>query len=318
MGILSKIHDAPRRWPCFLAVCIGVSLSNRFVSAEEASGACQRTARYALKGCRSEALDDFYLAMGNCENLTSRQERMECRKDAKESLREAHDDCAEQHDERDDVCDLLGSGAYDPEINPGDFASGITNPYFPLVPGTKFIYESEKDEGLERVEIEVTHETRVILGVTCTVVHDVEFLNGEIVEDTVDWFAQDKAGNVWYFGELSLEFEDGQLIGIEGSWEAGVDSAKPGIVMKANPQVGDAYRQEFLLGEAEDMGKVIALGQSVSVPFGSLTGCVQTKDFTPLEPNALEHKYYAPGLGKVLEVNVRTGRRTELVEILKE
>ncbi len=214
---------------------------------------------------------------------------------------------------------MLGGGLYDPEIDPANFVRHVTNPYFPLVPGTTMIYEKVTDEGIERVEVTVTDETKEILGVTCTVVRDVASLNGEVEEDTFDWFAQDKEGNVWYFGEDTRELKDGRVVSLDGAWEAGVDHARPGIIMKAKPRVGDAYRQEFFLGEAEDMGKVIGLNQSVSVPFGNFSGCVQTKDFSPIEPGHLEHKYYAPGVGLVLEVSIHgNGRRTELVSVTKK
>ncbi len=214
---------------------------------------------------------------------------------------------------------MLGGGLYDPEIDPANFVRHVTNPYFPLVPGTTMIYEKVTDEGIERVEVTVTDETKEILGVTCTVVRDVASLNGEVEEDTFDWFAQDKEGNVWYFGEDTRELKDGRVVSLDGAWEAGVDHARPGIIMKAKPGVGDAYRQEFFLGEAEDMGKVIGLNQSVSVPFGNFSGCVQTKDFSPIEPGHLEHKYYAPGVGLVLEVSIHgNGRRTELVSVTKK
>jgi hypothetical protein len=142
--------------------------------------------------------------------------------------------------------------------------------------------------------------------------------DGEVMEDTDDWFAQDTDGNVWYFGEISKEYEDGELVGIEGSWKAGEDGAKPGILMKAVPQVGEVYRQEFLLGEAEDMGEVLSLTGSAVVPAASCSeDCAVIKDFTPLEPDADEDKYYAPGIGLILEVdNEDGGERVELVELI--
>ncbi len=147
-------------------------------------------------------------------------------------------------------------------------------------------------------------------------VNDVVEEDGEVVEDTLDWYGIDKRYNIWYFGEIALNFEDGELADIEGSWTSGVDGAKPGIIMKADPQVGDVYRQEFLLGDAEDMGEVLSLTESARVPYGAFDNCLMTKDYTPIEPGVFEHKYYAPGIGPVLEVNPETGERVELVEIL--
>ena len=137
-----------------------------------------------------------------------------------------------------------------------------------------------------------------------------------MAEDTFDWFAQDKDGNVWYFGEDSKEYEDGKVVSTEGSWESGVDGAKPGIVMKANPQVGDAYRQEYYEDEAEDMAEVVSLNEAVSVPQGSFENCLKTKEWTPLEPDIVENKYYAPGVGLVMEVAVEgESGKVELLEI---
>ena len=137
-----------------------------------------------------------------------------------------------------------------------------------------------------------------------------------MVEDTLDWYAQDKQGNVWYFGESTQELEDGRAVTVEGSWQAGVDGASPGIVMKAHPASGDVYRQEFLLGSAEDLAEVVSLAGSASVSAASCHGtCVVTHEFTPVEPELNERKYYAPNVGFILEVDLRTGDRSELVAI---
>ena len=210
----------------------------------------------------------------------------------------------------------VGDEPYDPVISPADFVAQIDNQYLPFTPGTTFIYEGETEDGKERIEVNVTHETKEILGVTCIVVRDRVWVDGELVEDTFDWFVQDKAGNVWYFGEDSKEYEGGKVVSAEGSWEAGVDGAKPGIIMKANPQVGDAYRQEYYEDEAEDMAEVLSLNESVSIPYGSFENCLKTMEWTPLEPDVVEHKYYAPGVGVILEVAVEgEEERVELVEV---
>ena len=188
----------------------------------------------------------------------------------------------------------------------------------PLIPGTKFIYEGVSEEGTERIEVVVMPETRVVMGVRCVVVRDTVRLNGEIIEDTYDWYAQDRQGNVWYFGEDSKEYKKGKAVGTTGSWEAGADGAQPGIIMQANPVVGDSYRQEYYAGEAEDMAEVAALEESVSIGFGSFTGCLKTIEWTPLEPGVMEYKYYAPNVGVVLETVRGSKERSELVEIIKE
>jgi hypothetical protein len=200
---------------------------------------------------------------------------------------------------------------YDPLIDPADFVATVDNPLMPLVPGTVYVYEG----GGETIEVTVTSDTRDILGVTCVVVRDTVSVDGEIVEDTNDWFAQDVDGNVWYMGEDTAEYEDGEIVSTAGSWEAGVDGAKPGIVMPADPAVGDIYRQEYYACEAEDMGEIVSLAESADVPYGTFDNCLMTRDTTPLEPYANEHKYYCPGVGVVLEVDVNTGTRVELVSV---
>lgn len=207
---------------------------------------------------------------------------------------------------------IVDGQEYRPEIDPAQFVTVIDNPYLPLIPGTMLIYEG----GGERVEVTVTEDTKQIMGVTATVVRDQVFRDGNLVEDTFDWFAQDAAGNVWYFGEETQRIQDGQPMGSAGSWEAGVNGAQPGIVMLAEPRAGDAYRQEYLPGEAEDMGRVRALGDSVEVPYGSYSDVLVTEDFTPLEPGMVELKYYAPGIGFVMEQTIAGGGGSiELVEI---
>jgi len=205
---------------------------------------------------------------------------------------------------------------YSPIINSSDFVSMVNNEFFPLTPGTSYAYEGISAEGNERNVVNVTDEKKIILGVTCTVVKDTVWVNEELAELTFDWYAQDKEGNVWYFGEDSKEYSGGVVVGTEGSWEAGVDGAKPGIVMKGNPVVGETYRQEYLRGVAEDMAEVVATNVSVSIVYGSLSGCLQTKDWTPLEKGVAENKYFAPGIGVVLEQMVEGGTdRMELVAI---
>jgi hypothetical protein len=282
---------------------------------EEDASSCERAASALRNAARHEARDDFWVGIANCLNLSDRAEARACFRENALAWREATELLAEQYEARLELCEALGGGRYDPRIDPDDFAQPSANPFFPLVPGTTRVLEAVTDEGTERVEVTVTFETRTILGVECTIVRDVVTLEGEIVEDTDDYFAADRFGNVWYFGELAMNFEDGQLTDLGGSWLAGMDGAKPGIVMEAVPAVGDTYRQEYLATEAEDAATVAALGRTVNVPFGTLQGCLETRDFTPLEPGQLEAKFYAPGMGAVLEVNLETGERLELVGI---
>lgn len=200
------------------------------------------------------------------------------------------------------VIDPGDGGNYQPNIDPADFVETIDNPYMPLTPGSEWVYEGVGDEGeMERIEVTVTEECRDVMGVSTLVVRDTEYVEGELVEDTYDWFAQDRDGNVWYFGEDTAEYEDGEVVTTEGSWEAGVDGALPGIVMLADPSVGDAYRQEYYAGEAEDMCEVLEVGATHSIGLGDCTDVLVTEDWTPLEPEVVENKYYAPGVGMIAE-----------------
>jgi hypothetical protein len=201
---------------------------------------------------------------------------------------------------------------YAPAFDPTAFVEGVDNPYFPLPVGMRLTYRG----GDERIVVEVLPETRVILGISATVVHDRVFTAGELTEDTFDWFAQDAAGNVWYLGERTEELERGRVTSTKGSWEAGVDGAQPGIVMLADPVVGETYRQEYLAGEAEDVARVLETGGSVTVRDTAYDATLVTQDWTPLEPDLIEHKTYAPGIGVVLEQLVEGGEeRVELVQV---
>ena len=205
---------------------------------------------------------------------------------------------------------------YDPKINPNNFVSTIDNKFLTLTPGTILIYESEVEEGVELIEFVVTDEKRTVMGVETTVVWDREWLNDELIEDTKDWFAQDSDGNVWYFGEDSKEFYGGKLVSTKGSWEAGIDGAKPGIVMMASPQIGESYIQEYYSGEAEDMAQVISMDETVSVHQGTFSGCLKIKDWNPLEYNSEEFKYYCPQIGGlVLEEKIGDDEAVELIAV---
>jgi hypothetical protein len=193
--------------------------------------------------------------------------------------------------------------AYVQNIDPAMFIGGVDNPFFPMVRGAKFVYD-----GAEHIEVNVELGGVEILGVYATIVRDQVFSNGQLAEDTSDWYAQDTQGNVWYFGEQTAEYENGQVTSTAGSWKAGVDGAQPGIVMLADPQAGDAYRQEYLQGEAEDLAEVTATTGTISSKAGSWSGAdvLMTEEWTPLEPNVRERKTYARGVG-VVEVRVVEG-----------
>jgi len=280
-----------------------------------ASDACQMTAALAFQSCQTGARSDRLLALGKCENQPDKPSRRTCAAQAIADAKDAMASCADQNTVRAGACARLGPAPYHPMIAPANFVATVDNPFFPLVPGTTFVYESQTADGLVHDEFAVTHNTRVIDSVTCTEVHDTVTTNGVLTEDTLDWFAQDTAGNVWYFGENTHELADGIISTIDGTFMGGVDSAKPGIVMEAHPAIGDFYRQEFDLDNAEDFAEVVGLSDSVTVPYGTFANCLNTRETTPLEPDLHEHKFYAAGVGNVLETNEDTGERVELIQV---
>jgi len=292
---------------------------------------CTWTAQTALLACNDEATDDYWIALGNCLNVSDPESSVTCFIDAEANFTDAKSICPGQLTTRLEICEELGEAPYDPQLDPANFedpenigTSVAANPYFSLVPGTVWVYEGETEEGTETITVKVTGDTKDIEYppesgkiFKCAVVNDVVELEGEVIEDTDDWYAQDIEGNVWYFGEIVLNYEDGELDNLDGSWKAGKDSAKPGILMLSEPKEGDYYRQEFFLGDAEDMAEVVSKSEeSVTVPFGTYNDEVlKTRDWTPIEPDVLEFKYYAPGIGLVLEVNPETGERVELISM---
>jgi hypothetical protein len=199
-----------------------------------------------------------------------------------------------------------------PKLPPArDFARRIDNKYFLLTPGTQFLYRGKQDGKPREVTVLVTHKTKTILGIRAVVVLDQVLVGARPEERTYDWYAQDKRGNVWYLGEDSSDFVKGKWVRSEGSWQAGADGARPGIVMQANPVVGDVYRQEYYKGHAEDMAGVLRTGGSVSVPYGTFHKALVTKEWTPLERGVVEQKYYVRGVGNLRTVMVKGGSEEE-------
>ena len=237
--------------------------------------ACSNTAQAAFNACGYDNKDNFWIAYGKCINNESRRDARHCIQEARAELRESRLLCRQQKRARLNICQALGEEPYLPEIDPNlflsaDAAATTPNPYFPLVPGLVRVLQAGEE----------------ILGVQCRVIRDVVEENGEVIEDTIDWYAQDMFGNVWYFSEISKNFENGELSNLDGSWQTGVEDAQPGIIMKANPEVGDIYRQEFTLGEAEDMGEVISTTETAEMaPAANCAEtCVVTRDFLPIDP----------------------------------
>lgn len=308
----------PRIALAAFAFATAATLGSRSDAAGNGLNSCPRTLHAALRSCQAGSRSDYWLAVGRCANLPDPESVKACRQQALTDRGDELQTCRDQRDARRAVCGRLGAAPYTPAIDPENFVTTIDNPYFPLPPGKTFIYEGDTSEGHEHEEFAVTRNTKMIRGVTCVEVHDTVHLDGDLTEDTLDWFAQDRDGNVWYFGENSKQLAGGLVLGVEGSWIGGVDGAEPGIVMEAHPAMGDFYRQEYLLGVAEDNAEVISFTDSVMVPLSPdpFSNCLKTEETSPLEPDARENKYYAATVGNILTVDLVTGDRSELTRII--
>jgi hypothetical protein len=294
---------------------------------------CSGTARLQAAACRSEIRDDYFIAKAVCLNLSDDEERWECDQEARQEIREAKQECRDQYEARRDLCEELGEDRYDPDFDPADFQTVFDNrnPYLPIAPGNQWSYEGEE----ETVVVEVLDKTKQIDGVTCIVVNDVVSEDGQLVEDTDDWFGQRTDGTIDYCGEEAKDYEifeddsppDPELVETDGSFKAGRDGDKSGTLFPGTPVVGDKYRQEWSPNNAEDVAEVL----STTYGFGSDArfdpfvpeeladllcdgDCVVTADTTPLEPDGLEYKFYAPGVGLFLEVKPEDGETAQLVE----
>ncbi len=288
---------------------------------------CSASAQTQRVACEFDLRDDFFTASAQC--LDNSNVDPACIDDAYASYDEGAEECAEVLDARLDLCNALDDATHDPAFGEDHAASfvdplqiGVSiapNPWFPLVTGNTWRYAGDD----ETVEVVVTDETKLIDGITCVVVVDTAAEDGEVVEITRDWYAQDVDGNVWYCGEIAENFEsfDGdetegpELVDIDGSWKAGRDDAEVGILLPFTPVAGDIFRQEFAQTDAEDVIEILATDATETAPGGACAGdCLQTRDSTPLEPDAQENKYYAPGLGLIVEIDIETGDRVELIE----
>ena len=215
---------------------------------------------------------------------------------------------------------VLGSnaGATGPGFRATSFVNRVDNPWFPLVPGTVYVYTGVKDGKPSRDVVTVTHRKRQISGVAATELKDDLYVEGRLEERTTDWYAQDRVGNVWYLGEATVELDkSGHVTSREGTWLTGRDGAQPGIYMPAHPAVGRSARQEYLKGHAEDHFRVLSLAASVSSPYISSTHALLTQEWTPLEPGLLDHKLYVRGVGTVREETVKGGAERNVLVSLR-
>lgn len=203
---------------------------------------------------------------------------------------------------------------YDMTLDPADFVDGVDNPFFPLSPGSRWIYTTTTKDGTEHNTVVVLHRTRTIMGIDAVVVHDTIKIDGKLMENTFDWYAQDVDGTVWYLGENTKEMKNGKVTSTEGSWEAGVDGAQPGVIMQAQPEVGGWYWQEYRKGHAEDQARVVALDGTANVPEGSFTDLVVIEERSPLERNVVGRKYYHRGIGVVFEDTTKGPKERSVLE----
>src|SRR5689334_4643056 len=201
----------------------------------------------------------------------------------------------------------LPEGSKPAKLDPSKFTTEIDNPYWSMKPGDHWVYRELEDGELQRVDVTVTDQTKVLDGVTARVVHDEVTRHGEVVEDTRDWYAQDSDGNVWYLGERTKEYENGKVKTTEGSWAYGVDGAQAGVVVPADPKQGLSYREEYYAGHAEDAAAVLNTTSQVQVPYGRFTNALLTRNYSSLEPAVEEMKLYAKGVGPVMELLVSGG-----------
>jgi hypothetical protein len=208
----------------------------------------------------------------------------------------------------------LPQGTKPVKLDPAKFTTNIDNPYWPMSPGSHWVYREVENGEAQRVDVTVTDKTKTLEGIEARVVHDRVSRNGETLEDTYDWYAQDSEGNLWYLGEDTAEYENGKLKTREGSWAAGVDGAEPGIVVPAHPTQGMSYREEYYAGHAEDGAEVLSVKSQVQVPLGRYRNAMLTRNFSTIEPTVEEMKLYARGVGPVMELLVSGGSgRTELL-----
>lgn len=298
------------------------------------AGYCSDTADLQELSCEHEARDDYYKARAICLNIDDSSDRAACNSDATEGRNDALLSCDEQSDAREDLCAMIGEARYDPDFTPANYQDPRrptrTNAYFPLRAGNTKSFS----DGTETVDITVRNETKSIDGVQCIVVNDVVRDDGELIEDTDDWFALRNDGSVYYCGEEVKDFETfpgdappiPELVSIDGSFKAGRDGDKPGIIFPARPVVGMVYRQEWSASNAEDAAIVLTttykygrdavldalMPPALSQRFCSAGDCVVTADFSPIEPGVVEHKYYARGIGRILETKPSAGTAVQL------
>jgi hypothetical protein len=315
--------SANRMFPALILCLFASTAVSPAISYAQASDYCTQTAGSLLEACTASVQDDGATGRAVCLNVASDSARTKCLDALDDAQEEATTLCNDQHATRLAACGVLGETRYDPDISAGRFDNPLKpskpNVYFPLRAGMHWEYRSATQVNT----VDVLNETKLIAGVTCIVFKDLVYENGFLLESTNDWYVPSKDGSVWYFGEETADYETfkgdkpvkPELTSIEGSFKTGRDGAKPGIIALAVPHVGNAYYEEFALGTAEDVTEILSTNysygqdptldqgvpQEVAVRFCK-ADCVVTKNYSLLEPGLFAHKYYARGVGVILEV----------------
>jgi hypothetical protein len=303
--------------------CLLLSILSPNALAQDAG--CAESARLLRYACEYEMRASYHGAAASCADAPESQDA--CVEDARTAYDEGTAECAAALGVRLDLCTALGDATHDPAfgsahaasfVDPREIGASVPpNPWLPLVPGNRWVYEGDG----ETVTVTVTEDVKLVDGIECVVVSDVTSAADVVVEETDAWLAQDVDGNVWSCGELARNLEvfegdapaEPELVDLDGSWKAGRDGAEAGILVPAAPEVGGVIRHEMLPAVAEDAAEIVSLGATESAPAGACDGdCLETRDFTPLEPGVDEHRYYAAGIGLI--VATRDDTRVELVE----
>ena len=318
------------RWSAGFAAAVWLVLNGSIEA--RAAGFCTQTADLLLDACRADVVDNSTIQKAVCINVSDQVARNACLDTVAADQDDGNQLCQGQHDTRLDACGLLGEQRYDPDLSPARFDNprrpSHPNPYFPLKAGYRWEYHSQTQFN----PVEVVNETKLIAGITCAVIRDLVYEDGQLIEATDDWYAPATDGSVWYFGEETASYEsfDGdkpmnpELVSIDGTFKTGREGDKPGIIALGSPKVGDVYLEEFSLGNAEDVTLILstkyAYGQDASLDQGvprrvadrfCKGDCIVTRNFSLLEPGLFARKYYARGIGTILEIE-NTG---EIVQI---
>lgn len=326
------------RYSCTVTVLLTWASVNLLSTARAEAIGCSASANAANLACNFAAKDDLFTERAICMDSPD-DDLATCLDGARANYDEVLDECSAILESQVEVCDIMDDAAHVPDfgaafaanfIDPLEIGQSVTpNQWFPLAQGNEWTYEGTFEEDgemiTETIQVSVLNETKLIDGITCLVIRDVVTVDGELLEDTDDWFAQDVDGNVWYCGEEVKDFEtfEGdepplpELISDDGSFKAGRDNDKGGVLLPQTPEIGAIIRQELSIGNAEDVIEILAVdGDESAIAASCNAACLVTRDFSPLDPESEENKYYAPGVGLILEIDIESGNRVELINFV--